>query len=126
MDMTGLSSMTFCGALAGFVVFAASAQELSAGDPRVGRVLALKFCTSCHVVETDQEFPPIFKGPPEPPNFQTIASRPSTTAQSLRKFLSTTHSTMTLPLHMPNPEITDDQTTQIISFILSLRDRRQQ
>jgi hypothetical protein len=74
------------------------------------------------VVLPDQEFPPIFNGPPKPPDFYGIANGANTTALSLRDFLSSTHSTMNLPVHMPNPELSDDQMANIISFILSLRD----
>ncbi|HML13530.1 MAG TPA: cytochrome c [Xanthobacteraceae bacterium] len=104
-----------------FAAGGAGAQPPSQEDVAAGRVLALKFCTPCHVVAKDQEFAPIFKGPPKPGDFDQIAARRDTSAESLRRFLATTHSTMTLPVHMPNPELTEDETTKIVAFILSLR-----
>ena len=89
-----------------------------------GRVMALKFCTPCHVVLPDQELAPVFTGPPKPGDFREIVERPGTSAESLRKFLSTTHATATLPIHMANPSLTDDQTSKIIDFMLSLQTKR--
>jgi hypothetical protein len=105
--------------------FTAAAQDLSnAEDIQTGRTLALKVCTPCHVVLPDQEFPPVFKGPPKPASFQAIAGNRKTTEQSLRHFLSTTHSRISLPIRMPNPRLSEDQATKIVSFILSLRKKR--
>jgi len=106
------------------LLVAANAQEPNPIDAAAGRTMALKFCTPCHVVAPDQEFAPIFTGPPKPPAFRTIAARRGTSAESLRKFLATTHATATLPIHMANPELTEDQTTKIVAFILSLRPHR--
>ena len=50
-----------------------------------------------------------------------IANRRDTTAASLRSFLLTTHATLAEPANMPNPQLTDDQVTQLVSYILSLR-----
>ncbi|MGD0634121.1 MAG: cytochrome c [Beijerinckiaceae bacterium] len=94
------------------------------GSPGLGLAVALNVCTSCHIVMPDQEFPPIFDGPPKPPTFSEIANRPDVTEESLRNFISTTHSSMTMPVRMPNPELTDDQIKNVISFILSLRKKQ--
>jgi len=102
----------------------ARAQQPSQAEVAAGRVMALKFCTPCHVVTADQEFSPIFTGPPKPPDFRAIAARPNTSTESLREFLATTHATATLPIHMANPGLTDDQTAKIVAFILSLRSKR--
>ena len=57
------------------------------------------------------------------PSFAAIANRSATTAQSLRKFLLTTHATLKTPSNMPNPQLTDDQATAVVSYILSLKKR---
>ena len=100
---------------------AGRAQERDARSPAgLGRAVALNVCTPCHIVMPDQEFPPIFEGPPKPPTFSEIANRPDVTEESLRRFISTTHSSMTMPVRMPNPQLMDDQTRNVVSFILSL------
>jgi hypothetical protein len=84
-----------------------------------GRALAIKICTACHIVSEDQPFAPILRQPA--PEFRTIANRPSTSEESLRSFLSATHVTITTPFAMPSPELTNEMTDQVISYILSLR-----
>ena len=92
-------------------------------DTATGRILALKICAACHVVMPAQESPPSFKGPLQPPSFQDIADKPTTTAQTLQVFLSSTHSSIKLSGTMPSPELNARETRDIISFILSLRAR---
>ena len=110
--VTGLAMFMTC------CLSSAFAQSAPQDDVRAGRALALNQCYPCHIVSSDQEFPPIFTGPPKPPNFDAIANKAGTTAESLRQFLSTTHASVTMSL------LTDDEMRKIISFILSLRDRR--
>lgn len=58
------------------------------------------------------------------PSFAAIANRPGTTAETLRKFVRTTHSTMAEPGNMPLMGATDYQLDQIVRYILSLRTTR--
>jgi len=97
-------------------------QPPAEGGTSAGRAFALEFCTACHVVAPNQPHPPIYRGPT--PSFVSIANRPTTTADSLRKFIRTTHPTTTKPLDMPEVEVTDYQLDQIIGYILSLRRKR--
>lgn len=112
--------------LALFVVLAltpaaeAGAQESAAGaSPDEGRRLALTICTECHVVAPEQPAPPVLR--PPAPSFATIARWPGTTAQSLRTFLRTTHTTLKTPENMPNPMLTDEMAAAVVSYILSLK-----
>ena len=99
------------------------AEEPSAADDiRAGRALSLRLCTACHVVSSDQEMAPILRHPA--PNFHSIANKPGTTAESLRRFLTETHSKISNPQSMPNPQLTEDQVRQAAAFLMSLRDRR--
>jgi cytochrome c1 len=124
-ELTSVSKVSLTLLLGIAIISGSSAGQAQQHDDRgsagLGLAVALNVCTSCHIVMPDQEFPPIFEGPPKPPTFSEIANRPDVTEESLRRFLSTTHSVMTLPLQMPNPELTDNQTKNVISFILSLR-----
>jgi len=88
----------------------------------IGHDLAQKFCTSCHLIEPGQSNLPDDVGGPA---FQTVANRPETTADTLRKHLKTTHSNAMIPLlSMPNPQLTDDELVKIVAYILSLRPRQ--
>ena len=106
--------------LCSLVGVATAARTAEASDAKTGHDLALRLCTPCHIVSPDQEFAPTFSGPPD---FHSIANRPDTTAKSLRKFLATTHTTLSNPKNMPNPQLTDDQIRDIARFIMSLRDK---
>lgn len=102
------------------VVSVARAQQPPiASDPAAGRAFALRVCAACHVVSDDQPYPPILRQPAS--SFSAIANKPGTTPASLRAFLSVTHATLKTPYNMPNPELTDQQTAAVISYILSLR-----
>jgi cytochrome c1 len=91
-------------------------------DVRAGRALSLRVCTACHVVSPDQEMPPILR--PPAPSFQAIANRPSTTEESVRRFLTETHTSLQNLKSMPNPELTDDHVRQAAAFLVSLKSAR--
>jgi mono/diheme cytochrome c family protein len=67
-----------------------------ASEARAGQELAAKVCSPCHVVA---ETP----GPP----FAEIAKGERGAPEALRDFLHATHSNMSHPGAMPNPELTD-------------------
>jgi mono/diheme cytochrome c family protein len=106
--------------VAGGLILAAQAQDApGAPDLRAGKSVALNICSACHVVAPDQSTAPLLRQPA--PSFDSIANRSTTTTQSLRGFIANTHSGLRNPAGMPNPELTDDQTTQVVAYILSLR-----
>jgi len=86
-----------------------------AEDVEAGRDVARGVCMPCHVVTTDQLSPRRFVTGPD---FKDVANTSGTTATSLRVFLTTQHP------KMPNLILTPQQTADVISYILSLRDRR--
>ncbi len=56
------------------------------------------------------------------PSFFEIANRPDTTERSLRHFIMTTHwDERTIPMTMPNQELTAEQLKAVAHYILSLR-----
>jgi cytochrome c1 len=94
------------------------AQQPSAANDQ-GREFALTLCSDCHVVTPGQTQRPIHvQGIP---SFMAIANTKGITAESLRKFMRTTHSTIKEPGNMPTLEVTDYQLDQIVDYILSLR-----
>ena len=85
---------------------------------QMGKGLAERLCASCHTVSADQ-----YKRGENPasPQFQDIANRPGVTSQSLEKFLKTTQHRQFIGLSMPNPQLSDDEMTKVLAYILSLR-----
>ena len=109
-------------AISAFSVLAtAQAQQASsaADDVEKGRYLAGLICSICHVAGPDQLVEPILR--PPAPSFETIAQRSTTSADSIRTFLTTTHRDISNPAGMPNPELLDFQIRQLDAYLLSLR-----
>jgi len=96
-----------------------SAFAQPADDVRKGHDLAAIVCANCHVAAADQRFKPILN--PPAPSFESIAQRPDTSAESLEKFMTTTHRGLDNPAGMPNPYLMDYQLKQAVAYILSLR-----
>jgi mono/diheme cytochrome c family protein len=90
---------------------AAMAQGLP-GDSEAGGELARDVCAVCHIVSDDQLHDPDVGAP----TFFEVVDHPSVTALSLRVFLRTPHATM------PDLILTPDETDDIISYILTLRE----
>ncbi|HJS89397.1 MAG TPA: c-type cytochrome [Steroidobacteraceae bacterium] len=85
-----------------------------------GDELARLVCSDCHVVATDQDFPPVLQ--PPAPSFPDIANRPGTTAKSLQHFILTTHWDMkSTPITMPNPRMRPEDAAALAAYILSLK-----
>lgn len=104
----------------GIVVCAASAQDgNSADEVRKGHDLAAVLCANCHVAASDQRFAPILDPPAAP--FAEIAQRKDITADSLEKFMMTTHRGLDNPKGMPNPYLMDYQVKEVVAYLLSLR-----
>jgi mono/diheme cytochrome c family protein len=87
---------------------AASAAEM---NTVAGKQLAKEWCAACHVVEKGQ----IDSTSTAAPTFFEVADNPATTEMSLRAFFATPHE------QMPNFQLTNEQTDNIIAYILSLR-----
>ncbi len=82
------------------------------GDKDAGRTLALATCSVCHVVAPDQSSPREFTTAPD---FQAIANTRGMSDIALREFLNGAHPTM------PNMQLSDSQTDNVIAFIIHLR-----
>lgn len=105
--------MVRCGVMvlaAALLAGPAVAQSLP-GDPVQGRIIAERWCASCHVV-SPRPVGPVGDGATP---FQTIADRTATTALSLRAFLASPHG------QMPDLNLTRAEMDDLISYILSLR-----
>jgi mono/diheme cytochrome c family protein len=82
------------------------------GDPASGRQLAMKLCSSCHLV-----LPMTASDKSDPPSFQSVADLPSTTGISLNVFLHSKHR------KMPNFLISSAVSNDLIAYILSLKQK---
>jgi mono/diheme cytochrome c family protein len=98
-------------------VLAAAAWNANAqdGDVAAGRVFAREACIACHVVDPANASPRVVA---IGPNFQDIGNTKGMTATALRVFLTTSHP------KMPNLIITPEDTTDVIAYILSLREHQ--
>ena len=93
----------------------AAENKVSSG---MGHDLAQTLCSSCHLIEPGQTNPPGHVGGPA---FQDVANRPSADREMLRKHLATTHTNAVIPLSMPNPNLTHDEMSKILDYLLSLK-----
>ena len=82
------------------------------GNVRAGRELAVNTCAECHMVIVRHYTKP--KREP-PPDFVEVANAPGTTARALYVFLHTPHPTM------PNLILSDQESANVIAYILSLK-----
>jgi cytochrome c2 len=89
----------------------ATAQD---GDVAAGHAFAREACKYCHVVEPTNASRIVVVGP----SFQDIANTKRMTATALRVFLTSSHP------KMPNLILTPEETSDVIAYILSLRDNR--
>jgi mono/diheme cytochrome c family protein len=107
------SCFTSLTALAGAAV--SRAPEVARGE-HVARLV----CSACHVVASDQEYPPILTEPT--PSFTDIANRPGISAQSLQRFITNTHwDGQKIPMTMPNTMLNKNDVQAVAQYILSLR-----
>jgi mono/diheme cytochrome c family protein len=88
-----------------------SAQET--GSVQEGQRMAREVCASCHAVENDDAFSPVFPAP----TFVKVANTPGMTATALSVVLRTPHRTM------PDLILKSDELSNITAYILSLRDQ---
>jgi mono/diheme cytochrome c family protein len=106
-----------------YAELAAHAQPKPVGDPKEGHAFALEACTGCHVVASDQPFPPIHAGDGHPPDFKDIANKPGVTAGSLIRYLDTLP-TIPKDSQMADADLTPEQTHDVAAYILSLRNKQ--
>ena len=84
------------------------------GSVEAGRALAFTVCAECHDVGRVPEQDLLFEG--DPPPFRMVADDPAVTPLSLSVFLRTPHR------NMPNIMLTQQESDDVIAYILSLRD----
>ena len=98
--------------MAVIVALALPALPAVAQESSVGGRLAVRWCMACHVVEPGQTM-----ATDNAPSFQTIATRPGTTAASLDHYLSREHTLM------PDFLLSPQERAALVAYILSQRPR---
>jgi mono/diheme cytochrome c family protein len=96
-----------------------SQESSNTDDVQRGHKLAVDVCAMCHVAAPDQLSAPVLR--PPAPSFQSIAQRPTTNPDSIRRFLTTTHMGLDNPNGMPNPSLLDFQIRQVTAYLLTQR-----
>jgi Zinc-binding dehydrogenase len=91
-------------------------------DVRAGRRVAFLVCYACHVVAPDQHDAPTLT--PPAPSFESIAQRPNISAESLQRFLATTHRDASNPRAMPNPALIESYAPAAFGQALKLVRRK--
>jgi mono/diheme cytochrome c family protein len=84
------------------------------GDPLKGAALAQSVCAQCHAVRSGQMRSPN----PMAPSLSNVANWPGMTEMALRAWLQSSHPTM------PNIVLDNNETNDVIAYILSLKGRR--
>jgi mono/diheme cytochrome c family protein len=109
-------SLAACSAVIG-----AQAQQANgvSDDIQKGHHLATIVCSSCHIVGPEQSMEPVLR--PPAPSFESIARRGTSTSETIRAFLITAHRNIGNAAGMPNPDLTDFQTREVVAYLLSLR-----
>ena len=98
-------------ALAAAVASSQSCFSEPIGNSENGKALAVRWCSSCHIVSPQQE-----AATTEAPPFETIAKRPADELQNLDLFLAAPHPPMP-PLNLSRTEIRD-----LVAYIELLSD----
>ncbi|HUK01233.1 MAG TPA: c-type cytochrome [Steroidobacteraceae bacterium] len=107
------------------LLFSAGIPAREGGVPQDARIvrgehIAQSICSACHVVSSQQEFPPLLIKPAPP--FAEIANRPGTTIAGLQHFITHTHwDVHKLPMSMPDLMLTHDEADTVTRYIMSLR-----
>lgn len=104
--MTRLYLIVTCMLLAAAPVFA----QTRPADADVGRALALRACSGCHVVANGQAQPAV----DGVPSFAAISRRPDATEYRLRVFLSAPHGAM------PDIGLTAREIDDVTAYILGM------
>lgn len=86
----------------------AAAPALAQGDPREGRRIAERWCTSCHIIGVNT------RGPDAAPPFVALASDPNKTEDYLKTWISNPHPPM------PNFNLSRRDVDDLVAYIRSL------
>src|SRR6476620_9391406 len=93
--------------------FAGSALAEESGNARDGLRFAQGVCAECHAVRDGERASPNAQAP----SFTTVANTPGMNAMALEVWFQTPHPTM------PNLKFSNQQSDDVIAYILSLRKR---
>jgi mono/diheme cytochrome c family protein len=104
-----MKHISFAVALLISVTSSAGAEQ--AGDSMKGAALAQSVCAQCHAVRNGQMRSPN----PMAPSFSNVAKWPGMTEIALRAWMQSSHRTM------PNIALDNNETNNVIAYIMSLK-----
>jgi mono/diheme cytochrome c family protein len=96
------------------IAVTSSAGAQQPGDLQKGEALAQSICAQCHAVRSGQMRSP----DPMAPSFSNVAKWPGMTEAALRAWLQLSHRSM------PNFVLDDNETNNVVAYILSLKGQR--
>ncbi|TWB47660.1 c-type cytochrome [Nitrospirillum viridazoti] len=103
------------------IATACAARQDNPEAVRRGKELAITWCSECHRVGPDQPTGArpghIMPPPMNAPSFMSVAARPDVDRRHLKGFASDLH------LPMPIYHLTSEQQDDLITYILSLKER---
>jgi mono/diheme cytochrome c family protein len=108
--------MLACG-LFGLLTSAAWGQGDPAGDIGMGKELAQKLCSFCHMVGSEEQEGAHHS---DAPSFKSMAEGQKTDTESFRAFFNTTQTNVSHTGAMPNPHLRNDEIDKISAYIRSL------
>jgi mono/diheme cytochrome c family protein len=89
------------------LIFAAGLTDRAfAADARKGEILAKRWCTSCHVVSSDQQ-----QGTTQAPPFSAVGNRPDFNETTIAYFLLTPHP------RMPDMNLSRNEAADLAAYI---------
>ena len=94
--------------------FATAAVAEESGNAKEGLVFAQSVCAECHAVHDGERASPKAQAP----SFTTVANTPGMNAMALEVWFQTPHPTM------PNLKFSNEDSDNVIAYILSLRKHR--
>ena len=111
----GLCAAAIAGVLIAAPGSPAVGQQTVPGRPDAANGLRLSqlLCSSCHIVGKNQQEPV----PADVPSFFEIANLPDRTEETLVNYILVPHP------KMPNVSLTRDELTDIVTYILTLKDK---
>ena len=93
------------------LLFAGPVAAQEVGDPRAGATYAKQYCAKCHAI-ADEDASPESRAP----RFKDVANTSGMTATALTVWLQTSHPTM------PNIILAPNDMSNVVAYILSLKD----
>ena len=92
------------------ILLSSQTAAISAGEPAIGEQIAVRWCSTCHLVSENQS-----SASPDAPTFRSIAAKYEDESDALAAFLADPHPPM------PNMSLTRREIRDLVAYIGSLQ-----